>query len=216
MKKLLFKPTILRGHNYFRDATELEEASLDKVIEAFVVSLFSIAVAELGDKTQIGLITLAATIRKPAAIFLGMVSGFFVVAGSAVLIGQALLTVIPLSTLSFISGLIFVTMGILMLKVDVESKVAGPRAGNPFLAASSMIVLTELGDKTQTMTIALAARFAQPIVVFVGVMSAFVVIDGLSILLADRVGKRIPTNKIKRVSAIVFIILGVLTLLGVF
>jgi len=120
MKKLL-----LRGRNYFTDTTELEEASLDKVIEAFAVSLFSIAIAELGDKTQIGLITLAATIRKPVAIFLGMVSGFFVVAGSAVLIGQALLAVIPLSTLTFISGLIFVAMGILMLKVDVESKVAG-------------------------------------------------------------------------------------------
>jgi len=180
-----------------------------------VVSLFSIAIAELGDKTQIGLITLSATIRKPAAIFLGMVSGFFVVAGSAVLIGQALLAVIPLSTLTFISGLIFVAMGILMLKVDVESSVAGPRAKNPFLAASLMIVLTELGDKTQIMTIALAARFAQPVTVFLGVLSAFVVIDGLSILLADRLGKHIPTNKVKKVSAIVFIILGILTLLGI-
>ena len=210
MKRLL-----LRGRNYFTDTTELEEASLDKVIEAFAVSLFSIAIAELGDKTQIGLITLAATIRKPVAIFMGMVSGFFVVAGSAVLIGQALLAVIPLSTLTFISGLIFVAMGILMLKVDVESKVAGPRAKSPFLAASLMIVLTELGDKTQIMTIALAARFAQPVTVFLGVLSAFVVIDGLSILLADRLGKRIPTNKVKKVSAIIFIVLGILTLLGI-
>ena len=79
MKRLL-----LRGHDYFTDSTELEEASLDKVIEAFAVSLFSIAIAELGDKTQIGLITLSATIRKPAAVFLGMFSGFFIVAGSAV------------------------------------------------------------------------------------------------------------------------------------
>ena len=210
MKRLL-----LRGHNYFTDTTELEEASLDKVIEAFAVSLFSIAIAELGDKTQIGLITLSATIRKPAAIFLGMVSGFFVVAGSAVLIGQALLAVIPLSTLTFISGLIFVAMGILMLKVDVESNVAGPRAKNPFLATLLMIVLTELGDKTQIMTIALAARFTQPASVFLVVLSAFVVIDGLSILLADRLGKRIPTNKVKKVSAIVFVVLGILTLLGI-
>jgi len=78
-----------------------------------------------------------------------------------------------------------------------------------------MIVLTELGDKTQIMTIALAARFAQPVTVFLGVLSAFVVIDGLSILLADRLGKRIPTNKVKKVSAIIFIVLGILTLLGI-
>jgi putative Ca2+/H+ antiporter (TMEM165/GDT1 family) len=62
---------------------------LDLVIEAFVVSLFSIAAAEFGDKTQLGLIMLAASLKKPGSIFLGMIVGFAVVAGVGVAIGQA-------------------------------------------------------------------------------------------------------------------------------
>jgi putative Ca2+/H+ antiporter (TMEM165/GDT1 family) len=77
-----------------------------------------------------------------------------------------------------------------------------------------MIILTELGDKTQVVTIALAARFAQPIAVFSGVLLAFAVVDGLSIVLAGHVGKRLPISRVKKVSAMVFIVLGILTLLG--
>ena len=185
-------------------------------MEAFAISLFSVAVAELGDKTQLSLITLAASIRKPLALFLGMIAGYVVVAGLAVLVGQTLLAVIPLSTLTFISGIVFIAIGLLMLKVNVESRVNGPRSKSPFLAAFVMIVLTELGDKTQIVTIALAARFAEPVVVFAGVLSAFAMIDGSSIILANRLGKRVPTGKIKKASAIIFVVLGILTLLGIF
>jgi len=108
-----------------------------------------------------------------------------------------------------------VAIGLLMLKIDVGKGVSSPRAKSPFMAASLMIVLTELGDKTQIATIALAARFAQPTAVFLGVLSAFALVDGLSILLADRLGKRLPVNKIKKISAVIFIVLGVLTLLGI-
>ena len=189
-------------------------AILDVVIEAFAVSLLSIAAAEFGDKTQLGLIMLAASLRNTRAIFFGMIAGFTVVAGVGVLVGQALLTIIPLSTLTLISGVIFVAVGLLMLKVDVKSDAPSTRSGNPFRAASLMIVLTELGDKTQIITIALAARFAQPIAVFSGVLLAFAIVDGLSIMLAGSLGKRLPTGKVKKVSAVMFIVLGILTFLG--
>jgi putative Ca2+/H+ antiporter (TMEM165/GDT1 family) len=187
---------------------------MDKVIEAFAVSLISAAAAELGDKTQLGLIVLAASLRKPRAGFFGMIIGFAVVAGVGVLIGQALLTIIPPSVLTLVSGLIFIAVGLLMLKVDIEADAPSTHSGRPFQAASLMIVLTELGDKTQIVTIALAARFAQPLVVFSGVLLAFAIVDGLSIILAGSIAKRIPTKKVKIASAIVFIVLGVLTLLG--
>lgn len=189
---------------------------MDIVLEALTVSLLSTAAAEFGDKTQLGLIMLAASLRKPRSIFLGMIAGFAFVAGVGVLVGQALLTIIPLSALRVASGFIFVAVGLLMLKVDVDTGVAARRSGsNPFQAASLMIVLTELGDKTQIVTIALAARFAQPIAVFSGVLLAFAVIDGLSIILAGNLGKRLPTGKVKKASAILFIALGILTLLGI-
>ncbi len=178
--------------------------------------MVSIAAAELGDKTQLGLITLAATLRKPVPIFLGMIAGYLIVAGLAVLVGRALLAIIPLSILTLASGLIFIVIGLLMLKVSFEGGVSSPRVRNPFLAASLMIVFTELGDKTQIVTIALAARFAQPIVVLSGVLLAFVLIDGSSIILADRLGKRVQTGKVRKVSAVIFIVIGALALLGIF
>jgi putative Ca2+/H+ antiporter (TMEM165/GDT1 family) len=102
-----------------------------------------------------------------------------------------------------------------MLKLNTGTDVPSTRSGKPFQAASLMIILTELGDKTQVVTIALAARFAQPIAVFSGVLLAMAIVDGLSIILAGHVGKRLPTSKAKKVSAIVFIILGILTLFGI-
>lgn len=189
---------------------------MDLIVEAFTVSLLSTAAAEFGDKTQLGLIMLAASLRKPVSIFLGMIAGYALVAGVGVLIGQALLTIIPLPVLTLVSGFIFVALGFLMFKVDVHEDVAARRSrSGPFQAASLMIVLTELGDKTQIVTIALAARFAQPIAVFSGVLLAFAVIDGLSIILAGSLGKRLPTAKVKKASAIMFIALGILTILGI-
>lgn len=144
-----------------------------------------------------------------------MLVGYTIVAGAAVLLGQAMLMIIPLSTLVIISGIVFVVVGLLMFKLDIGTNPKETHSQNPFRAASLMIVLTELGDKTQIVTIALAARFAQPIAVFVGVMLAFVMVDGLSILLAGRIGKRLQTRKVKTVSAFMFIVLGILTLLGI-
>jgi len=146
---------------------------------------------------------------------LGMITGYAIVAGVGVLIGQALLAIIPLSLVNLISGLIFVVIGILMLKVSAGADAPSLRSGKPFQAASLMIVLTELGDKTQVVTITLAARFAQPVAVFSGVLLALAIVDGLSIILAGHVGKRLPTSKVKKVSAIVFIVLGILTLLRI-
>ena len=88
---------------------------MDLVTEAFAISLLSTSAAELGDKTQLGLVMLSASLQKPRAIFLGMITGFAIVTGVGVLIGQALLAIIPLSLLTLISGLIFVAVGLLML-----------------------------------------------------------------------------------------------------
>ncbi len=189
--------------------------ALDLAIEAFVISLLSIVAAEFGDKTQLALIMLAASLKKPGRIFLGMIGGFVVVAGVGVTVGQALLAVIPLSTLTLVSGVVFILVGLLMFRMDLENSVGRTYSRNPFQAAALMIVLTEMGDKTQILTVALAARFADPIAVFIGVLSAFAIVDGLSIVLAGKIGERLPTSKVRKVSALAFILLGALTLLGV-
>ncbi len=189
---------------------------LNNLIEAFMLSFVSIVVAELGDKTQLSIISLTASLGRPFSIFAGMVLGYGVVAGLGVVAGEALLTVIPISVLTKASGLVFIIMGILMLRAgdNFSFGVSNPRLKDPFLATCVMIILAELGDKTQIVTIALAARFAQPTAVFVGVMSGFIIVDGLSIVLANRLAKRFPIAKIRKASAIIFLVLGFITLVG--
>jgi putative Ca2+/H+ antiporter (TMEM165/GDT1 family) len=187
---------------------------MDLATEAFAISLLSISVAELGDKTQLALVMLSASLRRPRAIFLGMITGFAIIAGTSVLIGQALLAILPLPLLTSISGLIFVAVGILMFKLKTEESVPLTRLGKPFPTAALVIILTELGDKTQVAAIALAAHYAQPIAVFSGVLLALALVDGLTIVSAERLGRRLPISKVRKVSAVTFIVLGVLTLLG--
>ncbi len=171
--------------------------------------------AEFGDKTQLGMITLAASTKKPLSIFLGIILGFTIMEGSAVLIGQALLTMIPFSILKFASGLMFLVIGLIMLKANVRTGLKQPNVKNPFLASSAMVILTELGDKTQIVTIALAARFVEPLAVFLGALSALAFVSGLSIVLANQLSRRVSIDKVKRVSAIIFMVLGILTLVGI-
>ena len=90
---------------------------------------------------------LAASLRKPAVIFFGIIAGYAVVEGAGVAVGQVLLTVVPLSVLMTISGLIFVIAGLLMLRIDVQNDVATKGTG-PFRTALLLIVLTEMDDKT--------------------------------------------------------------------
>jgi putative Ca2+/H+ antiporter (TMEM165/GDT1 family) len=187
---------------------------MDLATEAFAISLLSISVAELGDKTQLALVMLSASLRKPRAIFLGMITGYAIIAGASVLIGQALLAILPLPLLTVISGLIFVVVGILMFRLKTEENIPLTRLGKPFRTAALVIVLTELGDKTQVAAIALAAHYAQPIAVFSGVLLALALVDGLTIVSAERLGRRLPISKVRKVSAVTFIVLGVLTLLG--
>jgi len=118
---------------------------MDLATGAFAISLLSISVAELGDKTQLALAMLSASLREPRAIFLGAIAGFAVIAGASVLMVQALLAMLLLPLPTLIPGLIFVAVGILMFKLKTEEDIPSIRLGKPFQTAAPMIVLTELG-----------------------------------------------------------------------
>ncbi|WP_455285929.1 TMEM165/GDT1 family protein [[Eubacterium] cellulosolvens] len=188
---------------------------MDPTIAAFIASFLSITVSELGDKTQLGLMMMSTTLRKPTTIFLGIIIGFAIVAGVAVLVGQSLHALIPLSTIVWISGLVFIAAGLLMLKVDVHHTPRIRSRRGTLYATSLVIALTELGDKTQIMTIALATGFRQPIAVFSRALLAFAAIDGVSILLAGSLGKQLAMGKVRQISAIVFMAIGILRLLKI-
>ena len=93
-----------------------------------------------------------------------------------------------------------------------KGKTLDPTIG-AFIASFPSITVSELGDKTQIMTIALATRFGEPIAVFSGALLAFAAIDGVSILLAGSLRKRLAMGEVGQISAIVFMAIGILRLL---
>jgi putative Ca2+/H+ antiporter (TMEM165/GDT1 family) len=103
---------------------------------------------------------------------------------------------------------------LLTLKVDVHYAPRIRSRRGTLYARSLVIALTELGDKTQIMTIALATRFGQPIAVFSRALLAFAAIDGVSIL-AGSLGKRLAMGKVRQISAIEFMAIGILRLLKI-
>lgn len=177
-----------------------------------LVPLFStfivVALAELGDKTQLAAISLSAN-HSSKSVFLGAMLGFLVVDGVGVFVGEALASVLPIKWISLGSGLIFMVFGFLTWFSKGEREVKPKKVGLSLATSFSLVTLMELGDKTQFAVIALAADLSSPVLVFVGMMSAFLVVTGLSVLLGMRLLRRLPMNLVRRLTAVLFVFIGI-------
>ena len=186
-------------------------------IEPLLLSLVSIAVMEFGDKTQLGVLTLSARYKLRAPIFLGAMAAFSIVCTLGVAIGEALLSVLPVWLLQKISGIVFIALGLLMLRgleKEKESSMIGQRRG-PFASTFLMILVSEFGDKTQIAMITLAAKFGSPFEVLMGALLALGAITALGTLVGERMARVVPMNIIRRTSAAIFVAVGLLTLASV-
>ena len=142
-----------------------------------LISTFAlIALAELGDKTQLTVIALSARYDRKK-VFAGVVLAFIVVTGLGVLVGEGLLRLIPENIIKMIAGFMFIVFGIMMLrsKEDCEEANNSPVI-NPFISTFSMIALAEMGDKTQLSAITLSAKYNSPYLVFTGAVIALAAI----------------------------------------
>jgi len=186
-------------------------------IESLLVSLVSIAVMEFGDKTQLGVLTLSARYKLRAPIFLGAMAAFVIVCTLGVGIGEALLNVLPVWLLSKVSGIVFLALGLLMLrelKKEEESSIIGQRRG-PFASTFLMIFVSEFGDKTQIAMITLAAKFGSPFEVLIGALLALGAITALGTLVGERIARIVPISITRKIAAAIFVAIGLLTLANV-
>lgn len=172
----------------------------------FFTSFMLIFLAELGDKTQICTIILSS--NKPVIkVFLGAISAFFVVDGLSALVGGSLLNFIPHSIVSIICGLVFIVFGVLSFREKDDNMLFKDSTAS-FMNTFILISLMELGDKTQLTSILMAATFNNPITVLCGVMLAFIIITGISVIFGSKCLSLIPKKYLKIISSLTFIILG--------
>ena len=184
-------------------------------MEAFFVSTAIVALAEMGDKTQLLSLVLAARFRKPWPIVLGILVATLVNHALAGAVGAWVTTLIGPQALRWILGLSFIAMASWMLipdKLDETETGSGTRWG-VFATTTLAFFLAEMGDKTQIATVMLAAKYNAYLWVVAGTTLGMMLANAPVVWLGDRLTKLVPIRAVHVVSAVIFLVLGVLALI---
>lgn len=187
-------------------------------MEAFLVSTGIVALAEMGDKTQLLSLVLAAKFRRPIPIILGILVATLLNHALAGAVGAWLTTLLGPDALRWILGLSFLAMAVWIMIPDQldggEADVGKHRYGI-FVTTVVVFFLAEMGDKTQIATVALAAQYASLLWVVAGTTLGMMLANVPAVLIGDKVAKQLPLKLIHSIAAAIFAVLGVLTLMGV-
>lgn len=186
-----------------------------KQLEAFLISAGVVALAEIGDKTQLLAFILAAKFRKPVPIVVGILLATLVNHGFAGALGAWLTALIEPQTMRWILGLSFIAMaGWTLIPDQFDAADARFVRFGVFGTTLLAFFLAEMGDKTQLATVALAAQYHDLIAVVAGTTAGMMIADVPAVLLGDRVANRIPVRLVHATAAAIFALLGVATLFG--
>lgn len=186
------------------------------MIESLLVSTGVVALAEIGDKTQLLAFLLAARFKKPVPIILGILAATVVNHGLAGAVGAWITHSVSPEILRWVLGASFIGMAIWTMipdEIEDEESQVAKRFG-VFGATLITFFLAEMGDKTQIATIAMAAHYADPILVVIGTTLGMLIADVPAVFVGDKLANKIPMKLVHSVAAAVFAVLGIATLLG--
>lgn len=185
-------------------------------MEAFLVSTGIVALAEMGDKTQLLALILAVRYRKPWPIVLGILVATLANHAMAGALGSWVTTVLGPDVLRWILGGSFIAMAVWMLipdKIDEGDTPTAPRFG-VFGTTVVAFFLAEMGDKTQIATVMLAAQYSAYFWVVAGTTLGMMLANAPVVWLGERVTRLVPIRIVHVVSALIFLVLGVAALAG--
>jgi putative Ca2+/H+ antiporter (TMEM165/GDT1 family) len=185
-------------------------------MEALLVSTGVVALAEIGDKTQLLAFILAARFKKPLPIIAGILCATIVNHGLAGALGAWITATVSPEIMRWVLGASFLGMAIWTLipdKIEEEETQVAKRVG-VFSATLITFFLAEMGDKTQIATVALAAHYANPLLVVIGTTLGMLLADVPAVFVGDKLATKIPMKLVHSIAAGIFAVLGVLTLLG--
>jgi putative Ca2+/H+ antiporter (TMEM165/GDT1 family) len=187
-------------------------------LEAYAVSVGVVALGEMGDKTQLLALLLAARFRAPRPIILGILVATLANHAAASALGAWLTQVIEPRWMRWALGASFIGVALWMLipdRVDGESEGHGSRRLGVFGVTVIAFFLAEMGDKTQIATVMLAARYDDVVTVTAGTTLGMMIANVPAVLLGDRAVKFVPIAWVHRIAAVVFAAIGVAVLAGV-
>lgn len=179
----------------------------------FLVPFLVVGLAELGDKTQLAVFCLSSKTKEYSKLILGVMLAFLIADGLAIVFGEALTKFIPSFYIKLFAGLIFLIVGIFMLfQKDDDEMVCNLKT--PFFSAFSLILISEMGDKTQ-ITAGLFATKYNPYFVFLGVILALFLLSVMAVYFGKFIFKHIKKKLISQIAGTLFVLIGVLTLISV-
>jgi len=184
-------------------------------MEAFLVSTGIVALAEIGDKTQLLALVLAAKFRKPVPIILGILVATLANHALAGAAGAWISAVVGPTVMRWVLGLSFIAMAIWTMVPDEyeDEKEAAPRFG-VFGTTLVAFFLLEMGDKTQIATVALAAKYSSLTSVVAGTTLGMMLANVPAVLLGEVAANKLPMRLVHGIVAAVFLVLGVSVLFG--
>jgi putative Ca2+/H+ antiporter (TMEM165/GDT1 family) len=183
--------------------------------EAFFVSTGVVALGEIGDKTQLLALVLAARWRRPWAIACGILVATLLNHALAGALGAVVAAWLGPQWLRWIVGASFLAMAAWMLVPDEIGEVDEQAGGHGvFVTTALCFFLAEMGDKTQIATVALAARYAELLAVVAGSTLGLMLANVPAVFVGQKAAQRLPLRLVHAAGAVVFAALGVLTLLG--
>jgi putative Ca2+/H+ antiporter (TMEM165/GDT1 family) len=186
-------------------------------LEPLLVSTGVVAIGEIGDKTQLLAIVLAAKFRKPVPIILGILCATILNHTAAATLGFLVSKWLTGQVFRTVVGLAFIAMAAWALIPDKEDDSALDRSrGGVVLATLVSFFFVEIGDKTQIATSLLAARFDQITLVAIGTTLGMMIADVPAVLLGEAATKIVPLNIVRIIAAAVFALIGVWVLLAAY
>jgi len=178
------------------------------MLQDFLEPFIAVGAAELGDKTQLAILLLSTRFKEKIKFLTGVMVGFLLVDGLAVVAGAWVGAIIPKNILALASGLLFILFGALMLRSEQEHHGSAASFGNgPLTQGFIMISIMEFGDKTQLAAGLFATKYNPPLVL-AGALCALLILSASAVYLGDKVLKRIEKKTVTMVAAVAFILIG--------
>jgi len=178
------------------------------VIVTLLGSFLVVALAEMGDKTQLVALSMASRYRRPWAVLLGILIATTVNHALASSVGVWAATRMPAAMVQWVLALGFIGFGVWTLVPDSSVELARLPTWGPLATTAVVFFLAEMGDKTQLATVALAARFGSPATVTVGTTLGMLAADALAVFAGTYFATRLPMVWIRRAAAALFFVFG--------
>ncbi|MEL4305341.1 TMEM165/GDT1 family protein [Methanococcoides sp. LMO-2] len=178
------------------------------MIQDLLIPFLLVGLAEMGDKTQLAVLVLSTKTKKHASLLAGVMLAFILTDGLAILLGNFIADRVPMDYVRIGAGILFIIFGLMTLlnREDDESD-GSYDLKNPFISGFGLILVSEMGDKTQLASALFATQY-NPVMVFIGVVFALFVLSCMAIYVGKFMMEKINKRTISTAAGVLFIVIG--------